>query len=60
MKRLISKLFTTHYVIIGPRTKEIIGCCNGSKGRAEVIAQEFSATFKRIKKCKCPICKELR
>lgn len=63
MKRLIRKikqLLTPHYIIIGSHTKEVIGCCNGSKGRAEVLAEEFGATFKRIRKDRCPICKELR
>lgn len=48
-----------HYVVIGKNTKEIIGCCNGSKGRAEVMSQELGATFKRCSRRACPICYEI-
>ena len=45
--------------MIGKNTKEIIGCCNGSKGRAEVMSQELGTTFKRCSRRACPICYEI-
>ena len=63
MNKLFNKVYQKlipHYVVIGKHTKEVIGCCNGSRGRAEVMSQEFDATFKRCSRRACPICQELK
>lgn len=63
MNKLFNKIYQKlipHYVVIGKNTKEIIGCCNGNRGRAEVMSQELGATFKRCLRKNCPICQELK
>ena len=63
MNKLFNRIYQKlipHYVLIGKNTKEIIGCCNGSKGRAEVMSEEFGATFERLPRKNCPICQELK
>ncbi len=63
MNKLFNKIYQKlipHYVVIGKNTKEIIGCCKGSKGRAEVMSQELGATFERRLRKNCPICQELK
>jgi len=50
--------FTPHYLVIGHYTKIAIGCTCGKSGKADVLAEEPLATFKRVRLGACPICNE--
>lgn len=45
-----------HYEIIGGYTGEVIGCCCGKRSQRDVLYEEPNATFRRVRKSKCPIC----
>ena len=56
--RKLKWYFEPHWIIIGNNTKEVIGCCSGRDGLAVAMYQEPNSTFKRVRRSKCPICKE--
>lgn len=61
MRKIIRKfhnMITPHYLIVGHYTGEVIGCCWGKNGKADVLTEEPLSTFKRVSRRKCPVCKE--
>lgn len=56
--RKIKNMIVPHYLIIGYYTKTPIGCTCGECGKRDVLEEEPNATFQRISRRKCPVCKE--
>jgi hypothetical protein len=46
--------FEFHYLIIGDSSGLVMGCTYNKKD----VSEESNATFKRISRCKCPVCSE--
>lgn len=54
----IKNVFVPHYLIVGYYTKTAIGCTCGKAGMINVLNEEPNATFHRVIRRNCPICKK--